>query len=176
MTSSTTTASSADRAARSTAPAIPDPAASRTGSAWVCSSRTSSPSSETQTENSDPVLMAATVRWRPIAIPSGQPLGRPGSSGSGARSSSNGAITNVPVSSPVSSRNQTTPVPSRVGRPSSTPTGSVVTWRRLPVRRSHACSWYEPLSVEAITRRSGSPSAQAGKDRMGVRKRCSQAG
>ena len=58
-----------------------------------------------------------------------------------ARLSSNGAMTQVPVSAPVASWNQMTPVPSRVGRPSRMPTGSNVTWRRTPVRRSHACSW-----------------------------------
>src|SRR5436305_6172550 len=69
-----------------------------------------------------------------------------------------------------------TPVPSRVGRPSSTPTGSRVTWRTVPVRRSQAWSWYEPLSVDATTSRSGSSAAQEGKDRRGARKRRSQAG
>ena len=100
--------------------------------------RAAAPSSDTQMENRSAVLTAATVFRRPMASPSSQPSGTPSSNGSGATAASNGATTHAPDSEPVASRNHAIPLPSRVGRPESTPTGSCVTWRRCPARRSHA--------------------------------------
>ena len=99
------------------------------------------PRSAAQIEKPASELTPAIVRTVPTASPSVQPFGSPSISGSGWTSSSNGAMTKEPVSAPVSSWNQATPLPSRVGRPSVTPTGSWVTWRRHPCARSHAWSW-----------------------------------
>ena len=176
MTSRTTIDSSAESAPRSIDPLIPDPPTSRSGCSWACSLRTGAPPSDTKTTYSSMVEMATMLRVRPRASPSDQPAGTPSNRGSGVVASSDGATTNMPASAPVASWNQTTPDPSRVGHPARTPTGSKVTCRRSPVARFHAYSWYEPDSVEPMTMRSGSSAAHAGKERMGERKRRSQAG
>ena len=98
MTSSTTTASSADSAPGRTAPAIPPAAASRTGSRVACAAAARRRRrSETQTENS---VLGADGRDGPTP-PDREPLcpalrqARRAAAPATA-SSSNGAITNVP--------------------------------------------------------------------------------
>ena len=137
-----------ERLVRSTAPAgrprssSPHPPASRTGSACSWTGVPRRRRSATQIENPSSVLTPATIASAPIARPSGQPSGRPSSSGSGAGSARRTARSRRRRSRR-RSRRGTRPRRSRraVGRPSSTPTGSSVTWRRTPVRRSQAWSW-----------------------------------
>src|SRR5205823_6855907 len=74
-------------------------------------------------------------------------------------------------SSPVSSWNQTTPLPSIVGAPSFTPTGCSVTRLRRPVDRSSAWSCQTPVSFDANVTRWGACGDHSGMATMGERNR-----
>src|SRR5437899_3535360 len=65
--------------------------------------------------------------------------------------------------------------PSGSSAPDLVPSGRLVTCRRAPVARSHACSSRRPLSLEWCTRRSGASRAQVGRVTVMARKRRRQA-
>src|SRR6266545_2966908 len=146
----------------------------------VCSCRYSSvvgaPMRPTRTEK--PVRSAVPSASRPSAARASPALQAGSTSGaSGATSPPwKGWSRHTPISSPLESSNHSTPWPSGVGAPMTTPVGWSVTCRWLPSRRSQAWTCQEPERLEAYTSRSGSPTAQCGKVSDGARKRRFQRG